>query len=58
MKKYRDYSVILVLAYLAFSFIANSFDPIKWTKSDKVMCIVIVAVGCTSRMYIDEQPEK
>jgi|LakMenEpi03Aug12_release.lakeMendotaPanAssembly.Ray.scaffolds.fasta_scaffold2957800_1 hypothetical protein len=58
MKKYRDYSVILVLAYLAFSFIANSFDPIKWTKSDKVMCIVIVAVGCTSRMYIDEQAEK
>ena len=58
MKKYRDYSVILVLAYLAFSFIANSFDPTKWTKSDKVMCIVIVAVGCTSRMYIDEQPEK
>ena len=58
MKKYRAYSVILVLAYLAFSFIANSFDPIKWTKSDKVMCIVIVAVGCTSRMYIDEQAEK
>lgn len=58
MKKYRDYSVILVLAYLAFSFIANSFDPTNWTKSDKVMCIVIVAVGCTSRMYIDEQPEK
>lgn len=58
MKKYRDYSVILVLAYLAFSFIANSFDPIKWTKSDKVMCIVIIAVGCTSRMYIDEQAEK
>ena len=58
MKKYRDYSVILVLAYLAFSFIANSFDPTKWTKSDKVMCIVIIAVGCTSRMYIDEQPEK
>ena len=58
MKKYRDYSVILVLAYLAFSFIANSFNPTKWTKSDKVMCIVIIAVGCTSRMYIDEQPEK
>jgi len=58
MKKYRDYLVIFGLAYLAFSFIANNFNPTKWTKSDKVMCIVIVAVGCTSRMYIDEHSEK
>jgi hypothetical protein len=58
MRKYREYSVILVLAYLAFSFIANNFNPTEWTKSDKIMCIVIVAVGCTSRMYIDEHAEK
>ena len=58
MKKCRDYLVILGLAYLAFSFISNSFNPTEWTKSDKIMCIVIVSIGCTARMYSDEQSDE
>ena len=58
MRKYREYPVILMLAYLAFSFISNNFNPTEWTKGDKIMCLIIVAVLCTSRTFIDELKDK
>ena len=55
MRKYREYPVILMLAYLAFSFIANNFNITEWTKGDKIMCLIVIAVVCTSRIHMDKE---
>ena len=57
MKKTLEYLLILMLTYLAFSFISNDFNPTNWTKGDKIMCLIIIALLYTSHMFIDEKPK-
>lgn len=58
MKKCIECLVIFIITYLAFCFITNNFNPTLWEKGDKIMCLVVIAVTCTSRMYIDTTKEK
>ncbi len=37
-------AVVIVSAYVAFSWISSNFNPILWDKSDKIMCSIVVAV--------------
>ena len=51
-------AVVIVSAYVAFSWISSNFNPLLWDKSDKIMCSIVVAVISVAVSVAHTEKEK
>ena len=51
MKYMIGYPIMVMICYLAFSFVTLSFSPSEWTETYRILCVIFSVVWGTALSY-------